>query len=236
MQGTLRCCSRASFLVGASALGTIGATGVIGWDAARAAGYAGANVAPDDALSRLMQGNAAYVHEMAGSRLNTIEERAALGKGQAPWASILTCADSRTAPEILFNQGLGDIFVDRVAGNVATSLETASLEFGSAVLGSQLIMVMGHSGCGAVRSAIAYSKGETMPSEDLTNLVQTLQPAVERSKTMKGDQLANATKANAVIVAANLRGNAIFKGLMEKKKLKIVASYCDLSTGKVTLL
>jgi len=193
-------------------------------------------VAPDDALSRLMQGNAAYVHEMAGSRLNTIEERAALGKGQAPWASILTCADSRTAPEILFNQGLGDIFVDRVAGNVATSLETASLEFGSAVLGSQLIMVMGHSGCGAVRSAIAYSKGETMPSEDLTNLVQTLQPAVERSKTMKGDQLANATKANAVIVAANLRGNAIFKGLMEKKKLKIVASYCDLSTGKVTLL
>jgi carbonic anhydrase len=173
---------------------------------------------------------------MAGSRLNTLEERAALGNGQAPWASILTCADSRTAPEILFNQGLGDIFVTRVAGNVAASAETASLEYAAAVLGSQLIVVMGHSGCGAVGSAIAYSKGETMPSEDITTLVQALQPAVERSKSMKGDQRTNATKANAVIVASNLKGNRIFKGLIEKEKLKIVAAYCDLGTGTVLWL
>jgi carbonic anhydrase len=173
---------------------------------------------------------------MAGSRLNTIEERAALGDGQAPWASILTCADSRTAPEILFNTGLGDIFVCRVAGNVATSLETASLEFGAAVLGSQFIMVMGHSGCGAIKAAIAASKGQAPPSEDLVNLTNTLQPAVERSKAMKGDEVVNTTKANAVIMASNLRGNAILKGLVDKKKLKIVASYVDLSTGKVTLL
>jgi carbonic anhydrase len=235
MHDPLRCCNRASFLVGAGALGIAAGTGLLG-KAALAAGYAGANVAPDAALAKLMQGNVAYVREMAGSRLNTIEERAALGQGQAPWASILTCADSRTAPEILFNQGLGDIFVCRVAGNVASSLETASLEFGSAVLGSQLIVVLGHSGCGAVRAAIDASNGKPPPSEDLVNLTNALQPAVERSKAMKGDHLVNATKANAVITAANLHGNAIFKGLIDKKKLKIVAAYVDLSTGKTTLL
>jgi carbonic anhydrase len=226
--------TRSSFLAGAAA----GAAAVtFRQDVAAAAGYAGAGVSPDAALARLVAGNHTYVHEMTGSRVNTLEERAALGNGQAPWASVLTCADSRTAPEILFNQGLGDIFVCRVAGNIATSLETASLEFGAAVLGSQLIVVMGHSGCGAVRSAIAYSRGETMPSQDLTNLVQALQPAVDRSKNMHGsDQLLNATEANAVITAANLRGNAILRGLMEKKKLKIVPAYCDLATGIVTWL
>lgn len=233
MEPTCRPHTRGFFLNGIAAAG---AAGAFANPRAANAAYAGAGVSPDDALARLMRGNAAYVHEMAGSRLNTIEERAALGNGQAPWASVLTCADSRTAPEILFNQGLGDVFVCRVAGNVGTSLEVASLQFGSAVLGSQLIVVMGHSGCGAVRSAIAYSKGETLPSEDLTRLVQTLQPAVERSKSMQGDQLVNATKANAVIVAANLHGSPILKDLIEKKKLKIVAAYCDLSTGKVTLL
>ena len=105
-------CTRAAFVAGALAATLLGKS-------ASAATHAGANVAPDDALARLMRGNHAYVNEMAGSRLNTIEERAALGNGQAPWASILTCADSRTAPEILFNQGLGDIFVCRVAGNGA---------------------------------------------------------------------------------------------------------------------
>jgi carbonic anhydrase len=226
------CTSRASFLAGAAAVAAAG----LAPQAARAAYGTGAGVSAEAALAKLMAGNAAYVHEMAGSRLNTIEERAALGKGQAPWASILTCADSRTAPEILFNQGLGDIFVTRVAGNVARSIETASLEYSCAVLGSQLIVVMGHSGCGAVSSAIAYSQGKQMPSSDLTTLVETIEPAVERAKTMTGDPTTNAIKANAVIVAASLRGNSILKGLIAQKKLEIVSAYCDLETGKVTVL
>ena len=143
--------------------------------AALADAGAGAGVAPNAALARLVAGNKKFVSEMTGSRINTVAERAALGNGQAPWASILTCADSRTAPEILFNQGLGDIFVVRVAGNIATAEETASLEYAAAVLGSQLIVVMGHSGCGAVQSAIKFSKGEKMPSEDLTALVTAIQ-------------------------------------------------------------
>jgi len=201
-----------------------------------AAGGSGAGVAPDAALSRLVAGNKKYVSEMVGSRINTIEERAALGNGQAPWASILTCADSRTSPEILFNQGLGDIFVTRVAGNIAGSAETASLEYAAAVLGSQLIVVMGHSECGAVKSALAYAKGEKMPSEDLTNLVTAIQPAVKVAMTKSGDLLTNAIKANAKLTAKHLKEIDILEELIEKKKLKIVSAYCDLATGKITWL
>ena len=204
--------------------------------AAVAAATSGAGVAANVALQRLERGNHIYVREMVGSRVNTIEERAELGNGQAPWASILTCADSRTSPEILFNQGLGDIFVTRVAGNIPASAETASLEYASAVLGSQLIVVMGHSGCGAVKAALQYAKGESMASEDLTTLVQAIQPAIERSKTMPGDSLRNATEANAVIAAGHLRRNDILGGLITKHKLKVVTAYCDLATGKVSWL
>ncbi|MGH7683297.1 MAG: carbonic anhydrase, partial [Vulcanimicrobiaceae bacterium] len=137
---------------------------------------------------------------------------------------------------ILFNQGLGDIFVARVAGNIPASAEIASLEYASAVLGSHLIVVMGHSACGAVKAAIDYSKGESMPSEDLTTLVQAIQPAVKRAKTMHGDLLVNAIKANAVIGAEKLRSNAVLSSLREKHDLKIVPAYVDLATGKVTWL
>lgn len=196
----------------------------------------GAGVAPNAAWERLVAGNKRYVSEMTGSRVNTLEERVALGNGQAPWASILTCADSRTAPEILFNQGLGDIFVTRVAGNIAQSTETASLEYASAVLGSQLIVVMGHSACGAVKEAINYSKGATMPSEDLSHLVQAIQPAVKRAQGMHGDLFVNAIKQNAILNAKQLHDNAILGGLIAKHQLKIVPAYVDLSTGKVTWL
>jgi carbonic anhydrase len=228
--------SRASFLAGAC--GSIATTLVTDFRPAPAlaAAYAGAGVPPDEALARLMRGNAAFVHEMTGARINTLEERASLSKGQAPWASILTCADSRATPEILFNTGLGDIFVCRVAGNVATPLETASLQFGSAVLGSQLILVLGHSGCGAVQAAIDAANGQPPPSEDLSRLTDAIRPAVDRAKGMKGNMLVNATKANAVIAAANLRGSAILKDLIEKKRLKIVPAYVDFATGKVSLL
>lgn len=223
--------SRSAFLLGGAAAAFAAALA----PPARAAGP-GAGVGAEEALARLMRGNRAYVHEMAGSRLNTLEERAALGSGQAPWASILTCSDSRTAPEILFNVGLGDIFVTRVAGNVAGSDEVASLEYGAAVLGSQLIVVMGHSGCGAVHAAIDFSEGKTMASDDLARLMTALQPAVERAKEMHGDHFVNAVKANAVIVASNLKGNALLKGLLDRHELSIVAAYCDLSTGAVSLL
>lgn len=196
----------------------------------------GAGIAPDAALARLVEGNGVYVKSMVGSRVNTIDERAELGNGQAPWASILTCADSRTAPEILFHQGLGDIFVTRVAGNIPSTIATGSLEYAAAVLGSQLIVVMGHSGCGAVKEAMNYAKGAKMPSQALTELVQAIQPALGRAKGMSGDPFVAAIKANAIVGAETLRKNAILSGQMEKHRLKIVPAYVDLATGKVSWL
>ena len=173
---------------------------------------------------------------MSSTRAQTIDERAALGAGQEPWASILACADSRVTPEIVFNVGLGDIFVSRVAGNVADPTETASLEYGAAVLGSQLILVMGHSSCGAVKAALDVSKGGTVPSEDLTRLVATIMPAVQSVKGKPGDELVNATKANVLAGVSRLRANALLKGLIAKGKLKVAGAYYDLAGGKVSLL
>jgi len=173
---------------------------------------------------------------MTSTRAQTIEERVSLGAGQAPWASILTCADSRVAPEIVFNVGLGDVFVARVAGNVADRAETASLEYGAAVLGSQLILVMGHSACGAVQSTIDAAHGKTMPSEDLKHLVEAIAPAVASVNGKPGNELVNAAKANALAAAHQLRSVAILKDLIAHGKLKIVAAYYDLASGKVSLL
>jgi carbonic anhydrase len=203
---------------------------------ALASPQAGAGVSPDAALAKLMAGNRVFVEEMSTTRAQTIAERAALGSGQAPWASLLTCADSRVAPEIVFNVGLGDIFVSRVAGNVADPTETASLEYGAAVLGSQLIVVMGHSECGAVKSTIDASKGAKMPSPDLEHLVATIMPAVQSVKGKPGDELVNATKANVRAAVSRLGATALMKDLVAHGKLKVVGAYYDLATGKVSLL
>ncbi len=229
------CCSRGSFLHRTVVAGTAAALGSLPLKAL-AAPQAGAGVSPDAALAKLMAGNRTFVEKMSTTRTQTIEERAALGAGQAPWASILTCADSRLVPEIIFNVGLGDIFVSRVAGNVAEPTEIASLEYGAAVLGSQLILVMGHSACGAVKSTIEASKGAKMPSADLEQLVATIMPAVKSVAGKPGDELVNATKANVLAGVKHLRANAILKDLIAKGNLKVAGAYYDLATGKVSLL
>lgn len=193
-------------------------------------------VEPDAALAQLVAGNHAFVTEMTRTRTQSVAERAALGAGQAPWASILTCADSRVVPEIIFNTGLGDIFVARVAGNVAEPAEIASLEYGAAVLGSQLILVMGHSSCGAVQAAIDASNGKAMPSEHLRHLVQVIEPAVRSSKGKPGNELANAIKANVHLSVSDLRTNAILKERIGQGKLKVVGGYYDVATGRMSLL
>jgi carbonic anhydrase len=229
-------CCRGAFLGRAAVAGAALALGALAPSRIYAAPQAGAGASPDAALARLMSGNHVFVETMAATRTQTIAERAALGAGQAPWASILTCADSRLAPEIIFNTGLGDIFVARVAGNIADPAETASLEYGSAVLGSQLIVVMGHSSCGAVKSAIEASKGEKMPSPDLEHLVAAIMPAVRSVSGKPGDPLVNAIKANVLESVHQLRANALLKDLAAHGKLKIAGAYYDLSSGKVSWL
>lgn len=193
-------------------------------------------IAADKALARLKAGNERFAMEMHGTRALTRPERAVLAEAQSPWATILTCADSRVAPEIVFNQGLGDLFVARVAGNVAGTLETATVEYGAAIAGTELVVVLGHAKCAAVETALAHADGRPPPSDSLTRLVETIGPAIERAKSSAGDRFTNTVKANALIAAERLRESTLLKGLIAELRLQIVAAYYDIASGKVSWL
>jgi len=141
----------------------------------------------------------------------------------------LSCADSRVPVELIFDQSIGHIFVTRVAGNVVTSEIIASLEYGAAVLGTKVILVMGHGGCGAVKATI---QAKEVPGQ-ISALYPHIQPAVDQA----GSNLDAAIKANAKIQAALLRASStVVSGLVKEGKLKVVASHYDLASGVVTLL
>jgi carbonic anhydrase len=194
-------------------------------------------VPPDEALKRLVDGNARYV---AGDiELKDFEAgRAARAAGQTPFASILSCADSRVAPELAFDQGPGDLFVVRVAGNIANDDSVASLEFGSAVLGSQCILVLGHTSCGAVVSAISVVKEKTELPGHLPGLIGQITPSVETAmKDNPADLVAAATIQNVRDAMARLSSDSpVLSGLIAEGKLKVAGGMYELATGKVTLL
>jgi carbonic anhydrase len=184
---------------------------------------------PDDALKRIVEGNQRFVD---GKRQNPNQSRLRLQEtsvAQYPFASILGCADSRVPAEIVFDQGLGDLFVVRVAGNVASQTAIGSLEFASAVLGSQLIVVVGHSRCGAVTAAV---KGDPLPGR-IGVFVEEIKPAVRRVKAKTGDLEQNSIIANVQYQAQKLaESSTILAELMREGKLKIVGGRYDLSSGK----
>ncbi len=190
-------------------------------------------VNPDEALKRMMDGNKRFVEER---RLNPNSSRLRLQEtavAQYPFACILGCADSRVPAEIVFDQGLGDLFVVRVAGNVASQTAIGSLEFSTAVLGSQLIVVLGHSRCGAVSAAV---KGDPLPGR-IGVFVEEIKPAVERIRSKTGDLEDNAVTANAQYQAQKLaESSTILAGLIREGKLKIVGGRYDLATGRVTMV
>ena len=152
-------------------------------------------MSPAAALDRLMKGNARYIDGVS-RRHDFKHEREALIGGQNPFASVLSCADSRIAPEYAFDSGRGDLFVCRVAGNFANDDTVASLEYGVAVLNSPLILVLGHDSCGAVDATIKSLKDNTTLPGHLPSLVNALAPAVKATKDQPGDLLANATRWN----------------------------------------
>jgi carbonic anhydrase len=220
--------SRRGFLIGTAVLTTATAL-----PSTVLAANATSPMSADDALAKLKEGNAAFARLMLTTRPQTIAERAALGHGQAPFASILSCADSRTTPEIIFNQGLGDIFVVRVAGNVATATERASLEYGAAVLKSPLIVVMGHSSCGAVKAAIDLTKGQNFPG-DIQTLATMIEPAARATKGQSGDWTTNAALENVRGTVRTLQASPVLSELLKSGSLKIVGAYYQLDTGVVT--
>jgi carbonic anhydrase len=216
---------RRRFLAIGAGASLAGAAGVIPRRA-----QAQATMAPDAALARLMAGNARYV---AGD-LTSFKEDLALLKShtaekQEPFAAVLSCADSRVPVEIVFDESIGQLFVTRVAGNVATTEIIASLEFGAAVLGTRVILVLAHQGCGAVKAAVA---GKPVPGQ-ISALYAPLQPAVEQGR----HDLEATSKLNAKIQAELLgAASPVLAELVKDGRLKIAAGYYSLETGTVSLL
>ncbi|MHC5597322.1 MAG: carbonic anhydrase [Nostoc sp.] len=217
---------------GAGAIGTGVLTAGLGSNllAAEIAPAAEEDITPDKALQELLEGNQRFVQAKRRNPHQNHSRLVEVAKGQKPFASILGCADSRVPSEIVFDQGLGDLFVCRVAGNIATAEEIGSLEFGSLVLGSKVIVVVGHERCGAVSAAI---KGGEVPGQ-IGRLLEAIKPSVESSKEQSGDKLENACKANVLAQVKKLKSSPVLSKLIEEEKLKIVGAYYDLDTGKIS--
>ncbi|MCX5579693.1 carbonic anhydrase [Kaistia terrae] len=192
---------------------------------------------PDEALKLLTEGNDRYVSNNARERDFSVN-RVNTAAGQAPFASVLGCSDSRVAPELAFDQRPGDLFVVRVAGNFVTDEGLGSLEFGSAVLGAKLILVLGHSRCGAVTATIeALQKGNQLPGH-IAGLASAMKPGIEATVDKGGaDLVAAATIANVRYNVSQLeKTSPILADLIAKQQLRVVGGVYDLATGKVTLV
>jgi carbonic anhydrase len=191
---------------------------------------------PAASLERLQKGNARYV-EGVSLRHDFKHEREALAGGQNPYAAILSCADSRIAPEYAFDSGRGDLFVCRVAGNFANDETVASLEYAVAELGTPLILVLGHDACGAVSATIKSLKDNTTLPGHLPTLVAGIAPAVKAVSQQAGDTLGNAIRQNVIDNVAKL-GSAtpILSAAVEQGKLKVVGGIYRLRDGRVEMV
>ncbi|KRQ03788.1 carbonic anhydrase [Bradyrhizobium manausense] len=193
-------------------------------------------LSPDAALKRLMDGNARYVDGVT-RRHDFKHEREALAGGQNPFAAVLSCADSRIAPEYAFDTGRGDLFVCRVAGNFAGTETVASMEYAVAVLNTPLILVLGHDACGAVDATLKALKDDKPPPGHIPSLVDAIAPAAKSAMQQGGDALDKAIRQNVIDNVAKLKAAApILNGAVEQGKLKISGGIYRLSTGTVDLI
>ena len=202
-------------------------------------------VSPDQALHLLMEGNKEFVKGDLDhlDHMSSVSRRTELAAGQHPYAIILTCSDSRVPPEILFDKGLGEIFVARVAGNIATASELlGSIEYGVEHLGASLIMVLGHSKCGAVTATYDSHVTGTMPAKNIDSLVKAIDPAVSavlatNPAGTKAEVVEECIVENINKVTESIEANSpIVKEFVELGKVRIVKAKYDLSTGVVGLL
>lgn len=192
-------------------------------------------LSPDASLERLLKGNARYV-EGVSLRHDFKHEREALAGGQNPFAAILSCADSRIAPEYAFDSGRGDLFVCRVAGNFASEESVASLEYAVAVLGVPLILVLGHDACGAVDATIKSLKDNTTLPGHMPSLVAGIAPSVKAVLPQGGDTLGKAIRQNVLDNVATLStATPILSAVVEQHKLKVVGGIYRLRDGRVDI-
>ena len=193
---------------------------------------------PKETKQLLVEGNKRFV---SGKMLNAVvtdaQRKDLFKKGQTPFAAIVSCSDSRVPPELIFDQGAGDLFVVRVAGNVLDSVGMGSIEFGTAVLGTRIILVMGHEDCGAVHATVDGAE----VSDNITSIAHLIQPAAKKVRAAKGPSVANkdlyeaVTDANVEQVVAQLKNNKILKKLVAEKKIMIIGGKYILATGEVKI-
>jgi len=184
-----------------------------------------------ESLERLKEGNARFVADHLEGKLQDSSRRKSLIIGQEPYAIILSCADSRVVPEIAFDTGLGELFVVRVAGNVANSSSIASIEYAVAHVGSRLIVVLGHQSCGAVTAAV--NGGDN--GYNLNHLLAHITPAISASK--EGATINDVAKLNAELTVRELKNRSeIIKNAIDKGDVKVVPAYYNLDSGKVDFL
>jgi carbonic anhydrase len=205
------------------------------WAPALTRGDAPSTVNPDEALKLLLAGNQRFVagNLNSVSRDEMAQRRAELVQGQRPFAIVLCCSDSRVGPELVFDQELGNIFVVRTAGEVLDDAGIGSIEYAVAHLGSPLLLVLGHEHCGAVAAAVADAKE---PGQ-IASIIKAIQPAVERTKGLKGNPQENAVRANVQDIAARLRTTGpILSEKVKAGRLKVIGATVSIGTGKVALV
>jgi carbonic anhydrase len=185
------------------------------------------SVAPDVALIRLKEGNARFASSQVSRSKPTAAKRAETAQAQHPFAIIVGCADSRTAPEIVFDQNIGDLFVIRTAGNLVDDHALGSIEYAVQHLGARLIVVLGHERCGAVKAALA----SPIASGHVQSLVRDIQPAVLATKGKPGDVTDLAITENTRMVAAKIEAEAALGEFANQ--VRITSAVYDLDTGKV---
>lgn len=184
-------------------------------------------------LERLSQGNQRYTSSTTVCHEDWSVKRSALLENQKPFAVIVCCSDSRVPPEIIFDQSLGDLFVVRVAGNIVDEFAIGSIEYGVNVLGANLILVLGHSNCGAVDAALKGMKFDNHIQE----VVNAIQPAVIATKGETGNLLEKTIKANVKFVEEKLKtSKPLLSKLIENGSVNITGAYYDLDSGKVEFL
>jgi carbonic anhydrase len=220
-------------------LGICGTSTVTGWlggnalaQALPTAPAAPSGITPDQALDKLMTGNQRFVAQRQRNPHHGLARLTEVATGQAPFATILSCADSRVVPEIAFDQGIGDLFVTRVAGNLARADSLASEEYAIAALHTPLLMILGHERCGAVTAAL---QGGELPG-DIATLVAAIQPAIKAAAAEPGDPLTNAVKANVRLQVQQLLRSPVMAAAVQAGTLKVVGGYYDLDSGVVSLL
>ncbi|TPI26863.1 carbonic anhydrase [Mesorhizobium sp. B3-2-1] len=218
---------------GLVAFGLGGAT----WSARAAQGAATA-LSLDEALAALKSGNESYVSHPELCSMDLAAQRNAVAAHQAPWATIISCADSRVPPELIFGgHGVGELFVARNAGNLVDTATLGTVEYGAAVLGSPLIVVLAHTNCGAVKAACdVVTKNATYPGA-IGPMIEPILPAAIAMRSAAGDFVDNTAKESARRTARRLSASSkVLAGLIKAGKLKIVAAIYDLQTGAVTYI